>query len=149
MTKEQRMVLEFHQKFSLTVETKPTLPTLDDLKLRCSVVHEEEREFFRAQNLVEAADALGDLLYVVLGTAVTYGIDLEPIVAEIHESNMSKLWTDEERNGYALTDLTFKETAPDGNRRWVARNAIGKVIKSPSYVRADIAKQLRLQGYVE
>jgi predicted HAD superfamily Cof-like phosphohydrolase len=42
------------------------------------------------ENLVKVADALADLLYVVYGTGVSYGIDLEPIFKEVHESNMSK-----------------------------------------------------------
>jgi predicted HAD superfamily Cof-like phosphohydrolase len=43
------------------------------------------------RDLTAIADALGDLEYVVKGTAVSYGIDMEPVFKEVHESNMSKL----------------------------------------------------------
>lgn len=57
------------------------------------MIREELGEFEKAandKNLIKIADALADLLYVIYGTGVSYGIDLEPIFREIHESNMSK-----------------------------------------------------------
>ena len=62
-------------------------------ELRIKLIREELREFEKAaddKNLVKIADALGDILYVIYGTGVSYGIDLEPIFREIHESNISK-----------------------------------------------------------
>ena len=44
----------------------------------------------RIRSIVSLADALGDLAYVVYGTAVAYGLDLDPIIREIHRSNMTK-----------------------------------------------------------
>ncbi len=148
MTNEQRMVQEFHRKFGLTVESSPTIPSEADYRLRIKLVREEDEEFYAAQNLVSVADALADLLYVIYGSAVTFGMDLEPIFREVHRSNMSKLWTRSEVDAYAKGDLLFR-SAP-GTDRFVAKRAEdGKVIKSPSYSPADIAKELRLQGYVE
>ena len=62
-------------------------------ELRIKLIREELREFGKAaddKNLVKIADALGDILYVIYGTGVSYGIDLELIFREIHESNMIK-----------------------------------------------------------
>jgi predicted HAD superfamily Cof-like phosphohydrolase len=44
--------------------------------------------------LIGIADALADIVYVVYGTALTYGIDLDSAVREVHRSNMSKLGSD-------------------------------------------------------
>lgn len=63
------------------------------LLVRAHLMQEELAEFSRAaanQDLVGMTDALADLLYVVLGSGVTLGIDLEPAFAEVHRSNMTK-----------------------------------------------------------
>ncbi len=97
MTNEQKAVQEFHKKFETTVNVIPTLVGIKLDNLRIDLIEEELAELYTAQNnedIVEIADALGDLLYVVYGAAVTYGIDLEPIFNEIHRSNLSKMWAD-------------------------------------------------------
>ena len=61
--------------------------------LRIALIKEELGELEEAghkQNLTKIADAIADLLYVVYGTAVSYGIDIEPVFLEVHRSNMSK-----------------------------------------------------------
>lgn len=39
---------------------------------------------------VEFADFLADMLYIVIGTAITYGIPIEDVFKEVHRSNMTK-----------------------------------------------------------
>jgi predicted HAD superfamily Cof-like phosphohydrolase len=93
MNDEQLMVREFHERFGLPCHERPTWPGDTAHRLRVLLIEEELAEFRNAGetgSLVEAADALADLLYVVYGAAVTYGIDLAPIFQEIHRSNMSK-----------------------------------------------------------
>jgi predicted HAD superfamily Cof-like phosphohydrolase len=93
MHEAQRMVREFHERFGVTSNDRPTWPGDGVHRLRMSLVDEEVAELRNAGergDLVAAADALGDLLYVVYGTAEAYGIDLEPVFDEIHRSNMSK-----------------------------------------------------------
>ena len=46
------------------------------------------------QDMVEVADALTDLLYVVYGAGHAFGIDLDECFAEVHRSNLSKLGPD-------------------------------------------------------
>ena len=130
MTNEQKAVQDFHKKFGLTVNKQPTVISWRDIELRVRLIKEEMNEFRDAsslysgdKHLVEVADALGDLLYVVYGAAVSYGIDLEPVFNEIHRSNMSKLW-------------------PDGTAH---RDTGGKVIKSPEYSPANLLPIILIQ----
>ncbi|HEX4213637.1 MAG TPA: nucleotide pyrophosphohydrolase [Candidatus Dormibacteraeota bacterium] len=93
MNAEQRMVTEFHERFGIARNERPQWPGEDLHRIRVALIEEELAEFRNAgdaESLVEVSDALADLLYVVYGTAVTYGIDLEPIFREIHRSNMTK-----------------------------------------------------------
>lgn len=87
------MVREFHERFGVTRNDRPTWPGDGVHRLRMSLVDEEVAELRNAgerRDLIGLADALGDLLYVAYGTAEAYGIDLEPVFDEIHRSNMSK-----------------------------------------------------------
>jgi predicted HAD superfamily Cof-like phosphohydrolase len=93
MNDEQLMVHDFHQRFGLPCSDRPAWPGEAVHRLRVLLIEEELAELRNAgeaRNLVAIADALADLLYVVYGAGVTYGIDLEPIFREIHRSNMSK-----------------------------------------------------------
>lgn len=97
MTKEQQQQREFSIKFGVTVYDKPTIPLLLDKKLAYNLIKEELQEFFDAMyanDFVDVADSLGDLLYVVHQAANIWGIDLEPVFPEIHRSNMTKFWPD-------------------------------------------------------
>src|SRR2546425_1520025 len=90
---EQRMAKAFHDRFGVFVRSSPGLVDEATKELRIKLTREELGEFEKAandKNLVKIADALADLLYVTYGTGVSYGIDLEPIFKEVHESNMSK-----------------------------------------------------------
>jgi predicted HAD superfamily Cof-like phosphohydrolase len=93
MNEEQRMVHDFHERFGLLHQVSPAWPGEVVHRLRVCLIEEELAELRNAgeaHDLVGVADALADLLYVVYGAAVTYGIDLEPVFKEIHRSNMSK-----------------------------------------------------------
>jgi predicted HAD superfamily Cof-like phosphohydrolase len=93
MNPQQQMVEEFHRRFGVFIRSSPGLVDEATRELRIKLIREELGEFEKAandRNLVKIADALADLLYVTYGTGVSYGIDLEPIFREVHESNMSK-----------------------------------------------------------
>jgi hypothetical protein len=88
-----QLVREFHETFGLPVGSRPALPDAAERDLRWKLLHEEASEYFAAEgtdDLVEVADALGDMVCVIYGTALSYGIDLDAVVAEIHRSNMTK-----------------------------------------------------------
>jgi predicted HAD superfamily Cof-like phosphohydrolase len=100
------------------------IPPKDRLR-RARLIFTEAAEFIEAadkDDFVEMIDALADILVVTYGTAVELGVDLEPIFAEVHRSNMSK----------------------DGGR-----DAGGKILKGPSYSPPDLRRVLREQGWQE
>ncbi len=93
LNKEQSMVAEFHRKFGFTINSSPTRIDRELGRVRHYHTSNELAELGTAieqDDLVEVADALGDLLYFIYGTGVAYGIDLGVVFAEIHRSNMSK-----------------------------------------------------------
>ncbi len=93
MTPEQDMVTEFMVKFKQEVRWKPGFPASRVQVLRMELIKEEFLEFETAmvyENLEQVVDALGDLIYVALGCASAFGVDMEPIIKEIHRANMSK-----------------------------------------------------------
>jgi predicted HAD superfamily Cof-like phosphohydrolase len=68
-------------------------PATSVRELRKRLILEEAEEFWEAsdnRDVVMVADALADLLYVVYGAAEAWGLDMEPIFAEVHRSNMTK-----------------------------------------------------------
>jgi predicted HAD superfamily Cof-like phosphohydrolase len=119
-------VAEFHAAFALPMRQFPTTEIDDALtRLRVDLLEEEVGEFVTASekhDLVGIADALADIIYVVYGTALTYGIDLDAVLGEVHRSNMSKL---------------------DSDGKPLIRDD-GKVIKSAQYFPPDIASVLAL-----
>lgn len=87
------MVLDFHAAMGLPVG-HPKRPQFSRAPLRLSLLMEELSELasaVAADDLVEAADALADLEYILLGTAIEWGIDLGPVFEEVHVSNMRKV----------------------------------------------------------
>lgn len=119
----QALVREFHVKHGVECPERPTIPDEETASLRLQLIYEEGDEFAHAvmdKDLVAVADALGDLAYVVYGAALAYGIDLGPVLEEIHRSNMSKAV---------------------GLKR-----ADGKVEKGEGWTPPDLARVLREQG---
>lgn len=85
-------VTDFHEKFGQRVGSR-SAPEIRDHLPRRRLIAEELEEFDDAcyeGNLVEAVDALGDLLYAIMGGFVTFGVEPGPILEEIHRSNMTK-----------------------------------------------------------
>ncbi len=98
-------VLEFHRKLGVPVGDRPGLPAPEVVALRRRLIAEELAELDRAvadADLVEVADALADLLYVVYGTAVSFGIDIRPIFEEVHRSNVAKAGGAKREDGKVL-----------------------------------------------
>jgi predicted HAD superfamily Cof-like phosphohydrolase len=91
-------VADFHRAFGLPIQQLPNADIDPGLaQLRMDLVLEEVDELMVASekgDLVAIADALADIAYVVYGTALTYGIDLDSVLGEVHRSNMSKLGAD-------------------------------------------------------
>lgn len=112
----------FHNSFGLGVSHKPQA-NLGPAKnnLRFNLMDEENKEYFEAaekDDLVEVADALGDMLYILCGTILEHGMQhiIEEVFDEIQRSNMSKLGA----NGQPI----YRED--------------GKVLKGPDYFKPNI-----------
>lgn len=91
------LVREFHEVFGLAAADRPTTPPGDLVEARQRLLEEEVRELadaVRGGRLDEVARELADVVYVAYGTAVTYGIDLDAVLREVHRANMSKLGPD-------------------------------------------------------
>tara|TARA_A100001015_G_scaffold208718_1_gene233577 strand:- start:368 stop:760 length:393 start_codon:yes stop_codon:yes gene_type:complete len=120
-------VTAFHQAFGLNVSTNPTVDLPEEIKkLRYNLMKEENEEYLEAiknDDLVEVADALGDMLYILCGTIISHGLQdkMESIFDEIQRSNMSKL---------------------DSNGKPIYRED-GKVMKGPHYFKPNIAAILK------
>lgn len=90
----EESVLEFHTKFGHLVNTTPTSEISETVKdLREKLITEEYNELLEAlaaDDLIEIADGIADLTYVLAGTAISYGIPYDRIFDEVHNSNMTK-----------------------------------------------------------
>lgn len=90
-----RLVQTMVEAFGQPVEDELQLEIDPETQsLRIVLLMEEVREYVQAEqarDIVEIADALGDILVIVLGTALAYGIPLRAVVEEIHRSNMTKV----------------------------------------------------------
>lgn len=121
-----QQVLEFHKAFALPAPGGLVTDWApEQIRLRSRLIAEESAEALDAlacRDLIALADALADIVYVVYGTAITFGIDLDACVEEVHRSNMSKL---------------------DDAGQPVLR-ADGKVLKSDQYRPPDLRRVLGL-----
>ncbi len=116
-------VRDFHDAFGIANAHVPTgVISAKDMQLRHDLMREENEEYLAAAkngDLVEVADALGDMLYILCGTILKHGLErkIEEVFREIQRSNMSKL---------------------DADGKPIYRED-GKVLKSDRYFRPDIA----------
>ena len=85
----------FHQTFNHPAPEKPVERLEDKRKeVRSSWMQEELDEYLLADNIYDEMDALCDLIYFAVGTAVELGIDPSDVFGAIQRANMSKLWPD-------------------------------------------------------
>lgn len=93
----QEMVRKFHEKFDLPRADYPDCGTLQERLARVMLVQEECDELMDALIVEEPVDLahiareMADVLYVIYGSAVSMGIDLEPVFEEVHRANMAKV----------------------------------------------------------
>lgn len=115
-------VEDFHKAFKIENNYAPTVDlSKDDILLRYKLMREENEEYLEAAengDIVEVADALGDMLYILCGTILKHGMQdkIAEVFQEIQQSNMSKL----DKDGNPI----YRED--------------GKVLKSDQYFKPDI-----------
>lgn len=110
MIDPQAMVAEFHRKFDIPVGDRPAIPDEAVRQLRVRLIQEEFEELQEAmvaKNLPAVAKELADLLYVVYGTAVSYGLDMDPVFREVHRSNLSKVGGYKREDGKWVKPTTY------------------------------------------
>tara|TARA_R110001632_G_scaffold42605_7_gene107897 strand:- start:3424 stop:3810 length:387 start_codon:yes stop_codon:yes gene_type:complete len=122
MKKYTDAVHQFHTAFKLGIKDEPIANIGESRNLlRFNLMKEENEEYLEAANssdLVEVADALGDMLYILAGTIIEHGMQykIAEVFDEIQRSNMSKL-------------------GHDGNPIY---REDGKVLKGPNYFKPNI-----------
>lgn len=142
-------VVEFHKAFNVPIPSKPAVPKTDRVRLRARLDFEESFELLEAcgansqwldlakravanaidsieaanVDIVAVADALADKDYINAGTWLEFGINSEPVAAEVHRSNRTKFGS---------------EVREDG-----------KILKGPNYKPPRIEQALREQGWVD
>lgn len=129
MNTYQAMVRQFHHAMGATIGQSPSMR---DRELRAKLIMEEAVETVAAMGFAvdaaihktkdgitgeqvayfekdypdpdfpEAIDGLIDLLYVVFGAAVAWGVDLDPFFTEVHNANMAKLGGETRADGKVL-----------------------------------------------
>ena len=127
MKKQLDHVAKFHDTFGINNESAPNAAVgTDTYLLRYKLMREENEEYLEAAengDLIEIADALGDMMYILCGTILSHGLQhkIEEVFEEIQRSNMSKL---------------------DADGKPIYRED-GKVLKSELYFKPNIADILR------
>ena len=115
-------VLNFHKKFGCAIARRPRKARGKTQQLRVSLMNEELTELvlsmFRG-DMEGVADGCADLIYVVIGTAISHGIDLGPVWNAVQAANMAKTGG--------------------------AKRADGKILKPKGWLPPDIRKALRKQ----
>ena len=120
---ELNAVAKFHDAFGIESAESPSVNISEQtILLRHNLMKEENEEYLVAaqkKDLIEVADALGDMLYILCGTILSHGMQhkITEVFEEIQRSNMSKL-------------------GPDGKPIY---REDGKVLKGPNYFKPDIA----------
>lgn len=147
MIDQSNQVREFMRVFGQELPDRPTIPRPETRELRLDLIYEESWELFGSTENTEALKEVCDILYVALGSGAAYGFSPEQIArgfAEVHRSNMSKLWSSTEvfLNNQSLLSQNASVTDTKLGS-YIVKNSEGKVIKSPSYSPAD------LKGIVE
>ncbi len=147
-TNSLNQVAEFHHTFKHPVVEKPAIPSKQRADLRVSLLAEELKELQEAINqndLVEVADALCDLQYVLAGAIHEFGLGekFKTLFDEVHRSNMSKACKTVEEAEQTIqfykdkdqTESYYKEV--DG-LFLVFRKGDDKTLKSINYSPADL-----------
>lgn len=122
-----QLVKTFHETYGMAIRETPEL-NVPEREMRMKLIREEFQELLDAQeadDFVEIVDAWADMIYVIYGAAITHGVNLDHVLAEVQRSNLSKLGAD----GLPI----YRED--------------GKVLKGPNFFAPDIAKALAEQGY--
>ena len=146
-------VAQFHHTFGAPVVAQPAIPAIERCNLRVSLLAEELdelKEAITANDLVEIADALCDLQYVLSGAVLEFGMGerFVDLFNEVQRSNMSKACQSLEEAEYTVKfyqdkDGTEAEIKEENGLWKVYRKSDNKVLKSINYSPADLVSLLK------
>jgi len=145
-------VADFHRTFNAPILDTPQIPSEQRCELRVNLLQEELNELSQAikdNDLVEIADALCDIQYVLSGAVLEFGLGdkFVELFNEVQRSNMSKACSTEEEAQRTLEHYKQKDGTEGYYKqvgdKWVAyRNGDDKVLKSVGYSPANIKGML-------
>ena len=143
-----KMVEEFHNTFKAPVLSNPQIPSKERCDLRISLISEELEEMKEAiekGDVVEVADALADLMVVLCGSILEFGMGdkFEKLFEEVHRSNMSKACNSHQEAIETLLHYKKKDGTEgiykEEEGKWlVYRKEDNKVLKSVNYSPANL-----------
>lgn len=146
------MVADFHETFKHPILPEPSIPAEDRCNLRIALIAEELKELetaIRDRDIVEVADALCDIQYVLSGAILEFGLaeKFHELFEEVQRSNMSKACSTEEEavqtvEHYRMKDGTECYYRREGEKWLVFRKSDNKTIKSVGYSPANLRQIL-------
>lgn len=140
-------VAEFHHTFHHPVLEKPQIPSEKRCELRVALIAEELKELqegIENKDIVEVADALCDIQYVLSGAVLEFGLGekFRELFDEVQRSNMSKACATEEEAIATVEHYKTKGTEcyykQDGDSFLVYRYGDNKTLKNINYSPADL-----------
>lgn len=147
-----QQVAEFHRTFKHPILSRPAIPDEARCKLRVALIAEELKELEVAileKDIVEVADALCDIQYVLSGAILEFGLGdkFKALFDEVQRSNMSKACTTEAEAIATVAHYKEKDGTlcyyKEADGKWlVYRESDNKTIKSIKYSPADLSKVL-------
>lgn len=146
------MVAAFHDTFKHPILPVPAIPSEDRCKLRVALIAEELKELEAAikdKDIVEVADALCDIQYVLSGAILEFGLadKFKVLFEEVQRSNMSKACSSEAEarktvEHYLQKDGTECYYRQEGKKWLVYRTSDNKTMKSTGYSPANLGQIL-------
>lgn len=140
-------VAEFHKTFNAPILDTPQIPSKERSNLRVELLQEELNELKQAiadNDIVEIADALCDLQYVLSGAVLEFGLGEKFVTLfnEVQRSNMSKACATQQEADETIA--FYKEKGQEaysevsGDKINVHRTSDNKVLKNKYYSPADL-----------
>lgn len=146
------LVADFHRTFKHPILPAPTIPDENRCKLRVALLSEELKELevaIQEKDIVEVADALCDLQYVLAGAILEFGLGekFAALFEEVQRSNMSKACNSEEEAQATVAHYREKDGTEcyyrrEGDKWLVYRKSDNKTIKSIRYSPANLQGML-------
>lgn len=146
-------VKQFHETFNHPVLSNPGIPDKSRCELRINLMQEELNEIkegIENNDIVEVADGLCDLMYVLVGSIHEFGLnnEFEELFKEVQRSNMSKACNNEQEaidtvKFYLNRDNTIAEYKQKGEKWIVYRKSDNKLLKSINYSSANLEQILK------